>query len=117
MLGSMAIGLAVLGGAVPPSIARDSRVLDHCMSAGAGIEAKERQTQQRLGGTRGVAVAEPIGRVCVGPDVVDGGPAYVRRTTAKEGMSIVEVSATPFAPVLPQEVAALIVRPDQPAGW
>jgi len=58
----------------------------------------------------------PIGRVCVGPEVVDGEPIYVRRTTVSEGMTIVEVSTTPFMPVS-NEVAGLIGRPDQPAGW
>ena len=59
----------------------------------------------------------PVGRVCVGPELVDGEPIYVRGTTVREGMRIVEVSTTPFMPVLAPGVAELIVRPDQPAGW
>ena len=118
-VGYMAIGLAVVVGVVPAAFAQDSRVLDHCKSAGTGIEAEEEQTHQRPGSNTGIFVAEPIGRVCVGPEVVDGEPSYVRRITAKEGMAIVEVSTTPFMPVLASNEAVdqLIARPDQPAGW
>jgi len=120
----MAIGLAVVVGGVPASFAQDSRDLDHGKSAGAGIEAEERQTHDEISnGLRleareqgGVFVAEPIGRVWVGPEAVEGEPIYVRRTTAKEGMKIVEVSTTPFMPVL-AGVAQLVARPDQPASW
>ena len=117
--GHMAIGLAAVVSIVPASFAQDSRVLDHCKSAGTGIEAEERQTHQRPGSNTGVFVAVPIGRVCVGPEVVDGEPSYVRRITAKEGMAIVEVSTTPFMPdlALRRRLAGVIGRPDQPAGW
>ncbi len=83
------------------------------------MEAEERQTHQTPGSNMGVVVVVPIGRVCVGPEAVDGESSYVRRTTAKEGMTIVEVSATPFMPVLASNEAVdqLIARPDQPAGW
>ena len=118
LTGYMAIGLAAVVGVVPTSFAQASRGLDHCKSAGTGIEAEERQTDQRLGSNTGVDVAVPIGKVCVGPEVVDGGPSYVRRITAKEGMAIVEVSTTPFMPDLASsEIAGSIGRPDQPAGW
>ena len=119
MLGYLAIGLAVVAGAVPAPIAQDSRGLGQCKSAGTGIEAEERQTAQRPQNYRGVFVDAPIGTVCVGPEVVDGGPSYVRRTIGKEGMAIVEVSATPFMPVLlsSEGHAAVIARPDQPASW
>ena len=117
MLGYLAIGLAVVAGGVPASFGQDSRVLDHCKSAGTGIEAEEERPPQRLGSNTGVVVAVPIGRVCVGPEIVDGEPSYVRRTTAKEGMAIVEVSATPFMPLLASGAGETIVRPDQPAGW
>ena len=113
MLGYMTIGLAVVS-AAPASFAQDSRVLGHCKAAETGMEAEERQTP---GSNMGVVVVVPIGRVCVGPEAVDGESSYVRRTTAKEGMTIVEVSATPFMPVLASDVAELIARPDQPAGW
>lgn len=117
--GHMAIGLAAVVSVVPASFAQDSRVLDHCKSAGTGIEAEERQTIQRPGSNTGVFVAVPIGRVCVGPEVVDGEPSYVRRTTVKEGMRIVEVSTTPFMPVLGSSEGppGVLGRPDQPAGW
>ena len=118
MLGYMAIGLAVVVSVVPASFAQDPRVLEHCKSAGTGIEAEEPQTLQRPGSNTGVFVEVPIGRVCVGPESVDGEPIYVRRTTVREGMIIVEVSTTPFMPVLrSNKVDGLIGRPDQPAGW
>jgi hypothetical protein len=113
----MAIGLAVVVSVVPASFAQDSRVLDHCKSAGTGIEAEERQTHQRPGSNMGVFVAVPIGSVCVGPEFVDGEPIYVRRM--KEGMAIVEVSTTPFMPDLRSSEGppGVISRPDQPASW
>lgn len=118
MLGYMTIGLAVVVSVVPASFAQDPRVLEHCKSAGTGIEAEERQTQQRPGSNTGVFVDVPIGRVCVGPEFLGSEPVYVRRTTVGEGITIVEVSTTPFTPVLrSKEVAGLIGRPDQPAGW
>jgi hypothetical protein len=115
----MAIGLAVVVSGVPASFAQDSRVLDHCKSAGTAIEAEERQPHQGLGSNTGVFVAVPIGRVCVGPESVDGEPSYVRRTTVSKGLTIVEVSTTPFMPDLrPGEAPpGVIVRPDQPASW
>jgi hypothetical protein len=114
----MAIGLAVVVDVVPAAFAQDSRLLDHCKSAGTGIEAEALQTHQRLGSNTGVVVAVPIGRVCVGPELVDGEPSYVRRTTVGKGITIVEVSTTPFMPDLPSsELAGVIARPDQPAGW
>ena len=113
----MAIGLAVVVGVVPAAFAQDSRVVDHGKSAGTGVEAEERQP----GSNRGISLAVPIGRVSVGPQFVDGEHIYVRRTTVREGMTIVEVSATRFMPVLrsneePRGVQS-IVRPDQPASW
>ena len=116
--GFMTIGLAAVVGVVPASFAQDPRVLEKCKSAGTGIEAEEPQTPQRPGSNTGVFVEVPIGRVCVGPESVDGEPIYVRRTTVREGMIIVEVSTTPFMPVLrSNKVDGLIGRPDQPAGW
>jgi hypothetical protein len=117
--GHLAIGLAAFVGVVPASVAQASRGLDQCKSAGTGIEAEERQAQPRPGGNSGVSVAVPIGRVCFGPEAVDGEPTYVRRTKASEGMAIVEVSTTPFMPVLASGDQHLggIGRTDQPAGW
>jgi hypothetical protein len=106
-------------GVAPALLAQDPGILDRCKSAGAAIEAEERQTDQSPGRNTGVFVALPIGRVCVGPEAVDGEASYVRRTKAGEGMAIVEVSNTPFIPVLSSGEAppGAIVRPDQPAGW
>jgi hypothetical protein len=112
----MAIGLAVVVGVVPASFAQDSRVLDHGKSAGTAIAVRERQTHQRLG--RGISLAVPTGRISVGPDAVAGDPIFVRRMTVRDGMTIVEVSTTPFTPVLlANEDPRGVVRPDQPASW
>ena len=117
MLGYMAIGLAVAVSGVPAALAQDSRVLEHCKSAGTGTEAEERQTQQRPEGNTGVFVDVPIGKVCVGPESLDDEPIYVRRTTVGNGITIVEVSTTPFMAVLSSNKKQPGVRPDQPAGW
>jgi hypothetical protein len=119
-IGYMAIGLAVVVGVVPASFAQNLRVVGHGKPAGTGIEAEGRLTQQGPGSNSGVSVAVPIGRVWVDPELVDGDPSYVRRTTASEGMTIVEVSTTPFMPVLRSNEASPGVaelRPDQPASW
>ena len=118
-IGCVAIGLAAVVGVAPASLAQNPGVLDRCKSAGAGIEAEERRTDPGPGSNTGVFVALPIGRVCVGPESVDGEASYVRRIKAGEGMAIVEVSTTPFMPDLPATKAAAVAisRPDQPAGW
>ena len=115
----MAIGVAVFVNVVPAASAQDSRVPDDGKSAASGTEAEERQTQQTPGTNTGISLAVPIGRVSVGPQFVDGEPIYVRRTTGREGMTIVEVSTTPFMPVLASNdgAPAAVARPDQPAGW
>ena len=118
--GYMAIGLAAVVSVVPASFAQDSRVLAHGKSAGTRIEAEERQTHPRPGSNTGISLAEPIGRVEVSPESLDGEPIYERRTTVSNGMTIVEVSTTPFMPVLASNepgVDELIAKPDQPASW
>ena len=116
MLGYLAIGLSLAVGAVPASLAQDSRALDRCKPAGTGSAAEERQTHQSDGNAV-VLVDLPLGKVCVGPELLDGEHSYVRRTKAKEGMAIVEVSTTPFMPVEPLGALALVGRTDQPAPW
>ena len=112
-----AIGLAVVVSGVPASFAQD-RVSDQGKPAGTGAEAKKRQTHQGLKSNSGISLAVPIGRVSVGHESLDGEPIYVRRSTVKEGMTIVEVSTTPFMPVLASnEGPPAAVRTDQPAGW
>ena len=115
----LAIGIAVVVGGVPASFAQDSRVSDPGKPAGTGVEAKKRQTHQGLKSNSGISLAVPIGRVSVGHESLDGEPIYVRRSTVREGMTIVEVSTTPFMPVLASNegVGQLIARTDQPAGW
>lgn len=103
---SMAVGFAALVSEVPASLAQDSGVLD----------------QGKLAGTRsnaGISIDVPIGKISVGAGSLEGEPIYVRRSTVREGITIVEVSTTPFVPVLSsgEQVAQLVVRPDQPAGW
>ena len=118
--GYMAIGLAAVVGFVPASFAQDSRVPDHGKPAGTAAKAEKRQTQ-KPGSNAGISLAVPIGRVWVGPELVDGESIYVRRMTVREGMTIVEVSTTPFMPVSPSKDGPpgvlSIVRPDQPASW
>jgi len=114
------IGLAAAVSGVPASFAHDSRVRDHGNTAGTRIEAQEPQTPQKLGNNKGISLDVPTGSVSVGPKSLGGEPVFVRRTV-REGMTIVEVSTTPFMPVLasnegPAGVQA-IVRPDQPVGW
>ena len=111
----MAFGLGAVV-AVSPLRSLDCE-FDHGKSAGTGVEAEERQTHERPGSTTGISLEVPIGRVSVGP-ALGGEPVYVRRTTVKEGMTIVEVSTTPFMPVLASNEGPPVVgRSDQPAGW
>ena len=101
MIGSIAIALAALGGVGPALLA---------------------QYQGKPAGTV-VSVDVPTGKVSLSPESVDGEPVYVRRTSPIGGMMIVEVSTTPFAPVVdssegPVAVVAVDTRPEaQPAGW
>jgi hypothetical protein len=116
----VAIGLAALVSVVPASFAQHPRVPDHGKPAGTGIEAKERQTSQRPARKAGISLAVPMGRVWVSPESVKGEAVYVRRSKVSEGMTIVEVSTTPFIPILPSNEPAgakLTVRSDQPASW
>ena len=115
----MAIGLALVVSGVPAAFAQDSRALDHGKSAGTGINSDKRQTRQGIASNRSISLAVPIGRVSVDSKVMDGEPIYVRRMTVREGMTIVEVSTTPFMPVLTanEEPRGVHVRPDQPASW
>lgn len=41
-------------------------------------------------------VAVPIGSVTIGPEIVGGERSFVRRVTMKAGVTVVELSATPF---------------------
>ncbi|MCH8615966.1 hypothetical protein LZ016_07620 [Sphingomonas sp. SM33] len=114
----LAIGFAVVFGGVPASFAQDSRVVDHGKSAGTATAVKGRQ-QQTLG--RGISLVVPTGKISVDPAAAAGEPIYVRRSTVRDGMTVVEVSTTPFMPVLASNAGPggtpLKVRPDQPAGW
>ena len=113
----MAIGLATVVSGVPASFAKNSQAVSLGKPAGTASEARERQTHQGPGNKAGISLAVPVGRVSVGPEVGGGQPVYVRRSTVRDGMTIVEVSTTPFMPVLVSNEALPGVRPDQPAGW
>ena len=118
MLVSMAIGLSIAVSGVPALLAQGPGVLDPCKFAGTTtIEPEERPAPQRPGSNTGISIDVPIGSVCVGPNSVDGEPVFVRRTTEGPGMTVVEVSTTPFEPVLTSNQPGLLGRPDQPAGW
>ena len=108
---NLAIGLAAFLGIVPAGFAQSSRKM-----AGAGI-----RTEQPEGQT-GITLAVPVGRISLDPKSLDGEPIYVRRTTVGAGMTIVEVSTTPFMPVLASADGApvgagVLGRSDQPASW
>jgi hypothetical protein len=115
----IAIGLAVVLGGVPASFAQDSRIVDHGKSAGTATAVKGRKTAQTLG--RGISLVVPSGKISVDTNAVASEPVYVRRSTVRDGITIVEVSTTPFMPVLAANAGPggtpLKVRPDQPAGW
>ena len=116
-IGYLAIGLAAVVGVVPAALAQAPEVPGPGKSAGTGIEAEERRTQQTPGSDPVVSVAVPMGRVSVGPEFVDGEPIFVRRTTVRAGMTIVEVSATPFPPVLASNEKSPVLRSNgQPAA-
>lgn len=118
VMGILATGFAVFIALVRASSAAASPVLD-CVSAVTGAEAGKAETRQAPNSKASVLVDVPIGKVCVGPDSVDGERNYVRRTRAPGGMAIVEVSTTPFMPELGSNegMGQLITRPDQPAPW
>jgi hypothetical protein len=88
------------------------------LAAVVGVPAAFAQVPPVPGPGKPAGTAVPIGKVRVGAELVDGEPIYVRRTTVRPGMTIVEISKTPFAPVLAsKEQPAAVVRPDQPASW
>jgi hypothetical protein len=108
LIGYSAIGLAIVVGAGGTS-------------AATVIAGNERQEHQAPGRDTGISVAVPIGSVSLGPEVLDGEPVYERRVTVGGGMTIVEVSTTPFIPVSRSNAfpgaGDQIIRPDQPAAW
>jgi hypothetical protein len=112
LIGSFVIGLAVALG-VPAS------------SQGPTVPGPEKPAGT---GSRGISVAVPTGKVFASPEV-RGEPVFVRRTTGTGGVTIVEISTTPFAPFAPLASVArpdeasvtveqVVGRPDtQPASW
>ena len=96
-IGHLAIGLAAVAALVPAAFAQEPRVPGDDKAAGTSV---------------------PIRKVRVGPEFADGEPIYVRRTTVRPGMTIVDISTTPVMPVVPVNAQpAAVVRPDQPASW
>lgn len=114
--GPVAIGLAAAVILAPASFAQgppEDRPTLGEMSGGLRLDTPE---------PGGVSVATPIGKVWVGAEVLEGEPSYVRRTTDGKGITIVEVSNTPFMPVLASNGAAsqaelLRRQAELPAGW
>ena len=116
-LGYTTLALAAGAGAGSAAFAQDSRLPGDEKSTEIRVEAEQRQTDQGFGGNTGISLAVPIGRVSIGPESLDGEPIYVRRLTVREGMTVVEVSTTPFVTVAHSAEAPRGVRPDQPASW
>ena len=102
--GHFFLGLAAVACGVPAAFAQDSRVLNRGNSAGSGSKM-------------GISLAVPTGRVWVDPQDVHGEPVYVRRVAVGQGMTVVEVSTTPFMPASSPGEALPGVRSDQPASW
>jgi hypothetical protein len=118
-----AFGLAAAFAMVQSANAQPLRNSDHGRSAGTGIGVDGASISMSDGLSvdaapqMGVFVAQPVGRVWIDPESVDGMPSYVRRTKGKGGMSIVEVSATPFMDEVPG-VGGVKARPEElPAPW
>ena len=115
---TMAIGILAVVGVVPVSLAQDAQVADHGKFAGTGVAVEEPQSHQRLGtSSTGVFVAEPSGKVWVAPESLEGEPSYARRTTVGQGITVVEVSTTPFMPVLTGSGGLSVNPAELPAPW
>ncbi|MGX7951058.1 hypothetical protein ACWPM1_00690 [Tsuneonella sp. HG249] len=119
----VAIGLVGAVSAPPPAVGQDTQVPAERSSASTGAQADARQPKSVDGltlesqGYAGVFIEAPIGKVSVGPEFVDGAPVYVRRTTATSGITVMEISTSPFLFDLPSEGHSQTVRSDQPASW
>jgi hypothetical protein len=110
----------VVGITVVPAVAQDSRDLDVRKSARIDVGNEGRAPQRGFGNNSGLSLVEPIGRVWVGAGSVDGEPIHVRRMKEGGGITVVEVSTTPFAPVAGFDVEASrgsMRTSDQPAPW
>ena len=113
----LAVCIAAVVGAVPASLAQGAEALYQGRSAGTTAMTPDRHTRSGFGGDTGVSLVVPTGKVWVGSETVAGEPVYERRTTVRAGMTVVEVSTTPFAPVASPAAPPPAVRPDQPAPW
>ena len=98
LLGSLALVLSCAAGANAHQPQDNSRCADTGSGCRAGRpESAERETNaSRAEGAGGVALAVPIGSVTIGPEFVGGERSFVRRVTMKAGVTVVELSATPF---------------------
>lgn len=121
LLSSLVLALSCASGA----IARQPQDNGHCADAGSDcrtgrLEIADRRSDASLAeGAGGVAVAVPVGSVTIGPEFVGGERSFVRRVTMKAGVTVVELSATPF---LDEGQAAdgsgMTANPDAlPAPW
>ena len=117
-IGLVAVGLTLAVTIGPASsLAQDLPTSNVGKSAATGMPAGRGHRQQGLRSDSGISLAEPIGSVSIAPRVVDGEPIFVRRTAASAGMTVVEVSTTPFMSVVAVGEAPRGVRADQPASW
>lgn len=114
--GHMAIGLGASVGIVAASAAQDTRVSYQGQSGREKVAAGEEQTHQGPESDTIISATVPTGKVTVAPESLEGEPIFVRRLTVGEGITVVEVSTTPFIPVLRSNERP-IARPDQPASW
>lgn len=105
--GSMAFGLIVLG-AAPVAFAQVTKSAGPASPTGTAIETGQGQTDPaRPDRSRSdaldtpvITIAVPVGHVRVGPEFVEGEQGYMRRTAARDGMTVLEFSTTPFVPML-----------------
>lgn len=98
LLSGLVLALSCAGGANAHQGQDNGRCADAGSDCMAGRpETAERETDAtRAEGAAGVAVAVPIGSVTIGPEFVGGVRSFVRRVTMKTGVTVVELSATPF---------------------
>ena len=106
----VAVGIAAIVAVVPASLAHGAPTLVRGKTASNGLRLD-------AGEQAGISVAVPVGRVWVDAKSLAGEPSYVRRTKGKEGVTIVEVSTTPFLPELPGAGGTIGRAAELPASW
>lgn len=123
--GTLMSGLVLALSCANGAIAHQPQDTGQCADAGSDCrtgrsEIADRQSDAlRAEGTGGVAVAVPIGSVTIGPEFVGGERSFVRRVTMKAGVTVVELSATPFLDAgQAADGSGMTANPDAlPAPW